>query len=90
VQIKVEHRLFSFIPKNWRGKPPTSYPVIFVLVAAATTETGLRILAEWDPGHYPTGTEVKDAELAALPLTGHDWHGEWNYDLAPNSQPVPE
>ena len=90
MQISIEHRLFSFVTMNRRGRPLTTYQVVVELAAGTTTETGLRILAEWDPGHYPTGTEVKDAELAALPLTGHDWHGEWNYDLAPNSQPVPE
>jgi len=84
---KVEHRMFSFITRNWRGKPLTSYQVIVELVAATTTNTGLRILAEWDQGTYPTGTEVSDAQLAALPLSGHDWHPEWNYDLVPPSPP---
>jgi transposase len=78
---KVEHRMFSFITKNWRGRPLTSYQVIVELVAGTTTATGLRILAEWDQGYYPTGTKVTDAELAALPITGHSWHPEWNYDL---------
>ncbi len=86
---KIEHRMFSFITKNWRGKPLTSYQVIVELVAGTTTETGLRILAEWDQGHYPTGTEIKDTDLAALPLTGHDWHPEWNYDLLPPKRPTP-
>jgi len=80
---KVEHRMFSFVTGNWRGKPLTSYQVIVELAAGTTTETGLRILAEWDQGYYPTGTEVTDAQLAALPLHGHEWHGEWNYDLTP-------
>ena len=80
---KIEHRMFSFITKNWRGKPLTSYQVIVELVAGTTTETGLRILAEWDHGYYPTGTEIKDEALAALPLDGHEWHPEWNYELAP-------
>lgn len=80
---KVEHRLFSFITRNWRGRPLTSYRVIVELAAATTTETGLRVLAEWDQGHYPTGTKITDKQLTALPLTGHDWHPEWNYDLAP-------
>jgi len=80
---KIEHRMFSFITKNWRGKPLTSYQVIVELVAATTTATGLQILAEWDQGYYPTGTQVTDNQLAALPLTGHDWHPEWNYDLNP-------
>jgi Rhodopirellula transposase DDE domain len=80
---KVEHRMFSFITKNWRGKPLTSYQVIVELVAATATETGLRILAEWDHGDYPTGVEVTDAELVRLPLTKHQWHPEWNYDITP-------
>ena len=75
--------MFSFITKNWRGKPLTSYQVIVELVAATTTETGLRILAEYDQGYYPTGIEVTDTELAGLPLRGHDWHADWNYDLTP-------
>ncbi len=80
---KIEHRMFSFITQNWRGKPLTSYQVIVDLVAATTTTTGLRILAEWDQGEYPKGIEVTDAELAAVPLKGHDWHPEWNYDITP-------
>ena len=80
---KVEHRLFSFITINWRGRPLTSYRAIVELAAATTTGAGLRVRAEWDPGYYPLGVEVSDAELAALPLVAHDWHGEWNYELAP-------
>ena len=80
---RIEHRMFSFITKNWRGKPLTSYQVIVDLVASTTTQTGLRILAEWDQGKYPKGIEITDAELAALPLARHEWHPEWNYDLAP-------
>lgn len=80
---KIEHRMFSFITQNWRGKPLTSYQVIVDLVAATTTATGLRILAEWEQGEYPKGIEVTDAELAAVPLKGHDWHPEWNYDITP-------
>jgi hypothetical protein len=87
---KIEHRMFSFITRNWRGKPLTSYQVIVELVAATTTETGLRILAQWDQGNYPTGIEITDAELAALPLTGHDWHPEWNYDLTPPRRTRPK
>ena len=86
---KIEHRMFSFVTGNWRGQPLTSYQVIVELAAGTTTETGLRILAEWDQGYYPTGTEVTDAQLAALPLHRHDWHGEWNYDLKPPKQRKP-
>jgi hypothetical protein len=80
---KIEHQMFSFITINWRGKPLTSYQVIVNLLAGTTTETGLRILAEWEQGYFPIGIEVTDEELAAVPLTGHEWHPEWNYDLSP-------
>ncbi len=73
--------MFSFITKNWRGKPLTSYQVIVDPVAATMTDAGLRVVAEWEQGDYPKGIEVTDAELAALPLSGHDWHR--NYDLTP-------
>ena len=80
---KVEHRMFSFITINWRGRPLTSYRTIVELAAATTTDTGLRVLAECDQGSYPTGTTITDAQLAAVPLTGHQWHPDWNYDIAP-------
>lgn len=79
---KVEHRLFSFVTINWRGKPLTSYRTVVELVAGTTTETGLRVQAEWDQGYYPTGVQITDEQLAAVPLGGHEWHPEWNYDLA--------
>ena len=75
--------MFSFITINWRGTPLTSYRTIVELAAGTTTQTGLRICAEWDQGYYPTGTKITDQQLAALPLTGHHWHSDWNYDLAP-------
>jgi transposase len=78
---KIEHKLFSFITINWRGRPLTSYRTIVELVAATTTTSGLRVHAEWDQGYYPTGTQITDAEFAAIPLTGHDWHPDWNYDI---------
>lgn len=80
---KIEHRLFSFITKNWRGRPLTSYRVVVELIGATRTKTGLRVLAEWDQGDYPTGVKVSDAQLAAVPMTAHDWHGEWNYTIHP-------
>jgi hypothetical protein len=79
---KIEHRLFSFVTKNWRGRPLTSYRTIVELVGATRTTTGLKVLAEWDQGYYPTGVTVTDTELAAVPLKPHDWHGEWNYTIA--------
>ena len=83
---KVEHRMFSFVTINWRGRPLTSYQTIVELVAATTTETGLKIRAEWDQGFYPTGTEVTEQQLLASNVQPHDWHGEWNYDLPAKPQ----
>jgi Rhodopirellula transposase DDE domain len=80
---KIEHRLFSFISINWRGKPLTTYRVIVELIAATTTRTGLRVQADLDIGHYPLGQKVTDAELAALPIQQHEWHGDWNYTVHP-------
>jgi len=79
---RIEHRMFSFITMNWRGRPLTTYRTIIELIAATTTETGLRIRAELDTEFYPTGVKISDAEMAALPLTPHQWHGDWNYTLA--------
>ncbi len=78
---KVEHRLFSFITINWRGEKLTSYRTVVELIAATTTTTGLKVLAEWDQDYYPTGVDVSDDQLAAVPLAPHDWHGEWNHDI---------
>ncbi len=80
---KIEHRLFSFISLNWRGKPLTTYRVIVNLIGATTTRTGLRVMADLDQGSYPTGVKVTDAELAAVPLKPHEWHPEWNYSILP-------
>ncbi|WP_333733646.1 ISAzo13 family transposase [Streptomyces sp. IBSBF 3010] len=84
---KIEHRLFSHITMNWRGRPLTSHEVILDSIAATTTRTGLRVKAELDTNTYPTGVAVGDAEMAALPLARHTFHGEWNYALHP--QPTP-
>ena len=81
---KIEHRMFSFITKNWRGRPLTSYRTIVELIAATTTESGLTIRAARDEGYYPRGIRITDQELAAVPLTPHDWHGEWNYTISPD------
>ena len=82
---KIEHRMFSFITKNWRGRPLTSYRVVVELIANTTTTKGLKVQAELDQSHYPKGVKISDKELAALPLFRHDWHGEWNYTLKPES-----
>jgi Rhodopirellula transposase DDE domain len=86
---KVEHRLFSAISANWRGRPLVSHEVIVELIGAATTRTGLRVQAELDLGHYPNGIKVSDAALAAVPITPHDWHGEWNYTIDRGNTPQP-
>lgn len=78
---KIEHRLFSFISMNWRGRPLTSIRTIVELIAATTTTTGLTVQAAYDPEWYPTGEKVSDADYAAIPLRPHDFHGEWNYDI---------
>jgi hypothetical protein len=80
---KVEHRLFSHITMNWRGRPLTSHEVIVQTIAATTTRTGLRVRAELDTSAYDTGVKVSDRQMDALPLTRHDWHGDWNYTLRP-------
>jgi transposase len=82
---RIEHRLFSAISVNWRGRPLVSHEVIVELIGATTTRMGLRVHAELDRGVYPLGVKVSDAELAAVPLTRHDWHGEWNYSIAPRA-----
>ncbi|GGJ67393.1 ISAzo13 family transposase [Streptomyces brasiliensis] len=82
---RVEHRLFSHITMNWRGRPLTSHEVIVNSIAATTTRTGLTVHAALDTGTYPTGVAVGDRQMAALPLTRHDWHGDWNYTLRPEA-----
>jgi len=80
---KIEHRMFSHITQNWRGRPLVSHEVIVQLIANTTTKTGLKIYAELDPRRYPIGIKVSDAELAALNLKRADFHGDWNYTLLP-------
>ena len=80
---KIEHRLFSHITMNWRGLPLTSHEVVINSIAATTTRTGLTVGAELDTGTYATGVKISKAQLDALPVTRHDWHGDWNYTLHP-------
>jgi hypothetical protein len=82
---KIEHRLFSHITMNWRGRPLTSHEVIVASIAATTTRTGLSVHAELDTGAYPTGIAVSDAQIAALSITRHRFHGDWNYTLHPDA-----
>jgi len=80
---KIEHRLFSHISMNWRGRPLVSHQVVVDLIGATTTREGLQIQAELDTGVYPTQVKVSDAELAAVQITAHAFHGEWNYTITP-------
>ncbi len=80
---KIEHRLFCFITKNWRGRPLTTYEVIVNLIASTTTKTGLIVRAALDPRQYETGITVSDEELEHLRLTRAKFHGEWNYSIKP-------
>ena len=82
---KIEHRMFSFISQNWRGKPLVSHQVIVNLIAATKTKTGLRVRAELDPGKYPKGVKVSDKEVATIRLERDKFHGEWNYTILPRS-----
>ena len=81
---KIEHRLFSFITCNWRGKALVSHQAIVQLIAATTTKTGLKVRCELDQNTYPAGIKVTDAEIEAVNLTCHEFHGDWNYTVNPN------
>jgi hypothetical protein len=84
---KIEHRLFSHISMNWRGRPLTSHEVIVQTIAATTTRTGLTVTAELDAASYPKGIKISDRQIADLErsqvLTRHQFHAEWNYTLSP-------
>jgi hypothetical protein len=80
---KIEHRLFSQITMNWRGRSLVNHETVVELIGATTTETGLRVRAERDTGQYPTKIAVTKATMAALALERHAFHGEWNYTIQP-------
>jgi Rhodopirellula transposase DDE domain len=80
---KIEHRLFSFISQNWRGKPLVSHQAIVNLIAATTTRTGLRVKAALDTRRYETALQVPDEVFARLRITPHTFHGDWNYTIVP-------
>jgi hypothetical protein len=82
---RIEHRMFSFISMNWRSRPLVTYRTIVELISATTTTKGLTIRAEEDLNYYETGTKVTKDELAAVPLTPHEFHGDWNYSIAPSN-----
>lgn len=81
---KIEHRLFSFISKNWRGKPLISHAVIINLIAATTTTKGLKVDCVLDTNTYPTGKKISDDEFKQINLTPEQFHGDWNYTIKPN------
>jgi transposase len=83
---KIEHRLFSAITQNWRGKPLVSHETVVNLIAATTTRTGLRVRSELDTSDYPAGLRVSDADMETLYLRRDDFHGEWNYSLLPRQR----
>jgi len=82
---KIEHRLFCFITKNWRGRPLTGYQVIVNLIASTTSKAGLTVRAALDTNHYKTGMKVSDKQLARVNCTPAEFHGEWNYTMRPRA-----
>jgi Rhodopirellula transposase DDE domain len=85
---KIEHRMFSHITQNWRGRPLVSHEVIVNLIANTATQQGLLIQAELDSGTYPTGLKVSDKELALVKLIPDSFHGDWNYTIAPKRRQI--
>jgi hypothetical protein len=86
---RIEHRLWSAVSTNWRGRPLVSHEVVVELIGATTSRTGLTVRAELDTGLYPTGIEVSDEELATVPIKPHRFHGEWNYTIGGRRPPQP-
>jgi transposase len=80
---KIEHRLFSYISKNWRGKPLVSYQIIVSLIAGTKTTTGLKVACEIDDKEYKTGIEISDEQFATISVCPNKFHGEWNYCILP-------
>jgi transposase len=80
---KIEHRLFSFISQNWRGRPLVSHEVVVNLIAATTTETGLKVACGLDRNSYPSGIKVSKEDMARIRLRKDRFHGEWNYTILP-------
>jgi transposase len=83
---KIEHRLFSYISQNWRGKPLVSHEVIVNLISSTSTKTGLKVQCRLDTNKYPKGIKVKNEELEAVRINRHAFHGEWNYTIVPKVQ----
>lgn len=87
---KIEHRLFSYITLNWRGKPLTSYEVIVNLIAATTTSKGLKVKCMLDENEYPKGIKITKEEVEELGIIRDEFHGEWNYTFEPRKKDVTE
>ena len=83
---KIEHRMFSRIAQNWRGRPLVSREAVVELIANTTTRQGLTIRAELDDNEYPTGIKVSDEQMAALALSRDEFHGDWNYTISPRGE----
>ncbi|MQB01851.1 MAG: hypothetical protein GEU78_16490 [Actinobacteria bacterium] len=75
--------MFAHISMNWRGRPLESHEAVVQLIGATRTRTGLTVHAELDEGTYPKGVKITDKQMAELPLTKHEFHGDWNYTLHP-------
>jgi transposase len=82
---KIEHRLFSYISQNWRGKPLRSFETIISLIAATGTSTGLKVHAELNRERYEAGIKVSDEELAQIKIRRDKFHGDWNYEIHPHT-----
>ena len=85
---KIEHRLFSYISQNWRGKPLRNFQTIVSLIAATTTSTGLKVHAELNTESYQAGLKVSDQELAQIRIRRDKFHGDWNYEIQPRNLPL--
>jgi hypothetical protein len=85
---KIEHRLFSFISRNWRGRPLVDYRTIVELIGATTSTAGLTVRCELDENLYPAGIKVSDEEMAELNILRDDFHGEWNYTIKPRPSEI--
>lgn len=83
---KIEHRLFSFITQNWRGKPLVTHQVIVNLISATTTQTGLKVQCNLDERTYQKGRRISDEQLATVNIEPNAFHGEWNYTIHPTTQ----
>jgi hypothetical protein len=81
---KIEHRLFSHISQNWRGKPLISHEVIINLIAATTTKKGLQVKCQLDTNSYPKGIKISDEKMKQINIQHDDFHGEWNYSINPH------